>query len=311
MKNLLIICLVGVMMTLVSSCADETKQPIITFDQATKGAYVKLLSETPPVLDLANLGSASYSYDVEFVDFEQGDLVSVYELFVSYVDNNPDNGDNSQGNTLWKSVSASEFGSSDRGFKSTSVAVTLTELLTLFGLSSDDLLPNDQFVFDTNIILQDGSLYGAENSSAAVNGSAFAGHFDYALTATCPLSDNLFVGDYELSYVEGPGNPWATGVRVGTVTLQLNGNPTKRDINVIVIDAFGGFDMTAELEFVCDVVQWNSVTPGVGCGNDILYNNNGTMPQDITNDSEIIVGYFEDGGDCGYTNEDVIKLTKL
>lgn len=311
MKNLLYICLVGVFSLLMSSCADDEKRPIITFDQATKGAYVKLLNESPPVLDLANLGAAQYSYEVEFVDFEQGDLVSVYEILVSYADNNPSNGDESQGNTLLRTISSSEFGSSDRGFKSASVSVTLNELLTLFGISPDNLLPNDQFVFDTNIVLEDGSQYGAENSSAAVNGSAFGGHFDYALTATCPLSDDLFVGDYELTYVEGPGNPWATGVRVGTVTLALSGNPTRRNIDVIVIDAFGGFGMTAQLEFVCDVVQWNDATPGVGCGNDILYNFAGTMPQDITNDSEIIVSYFEDGGDCGYTNTDIIKLTKI
>ncbi len=319
MKNLLIICLVGVMMILVSSCADEEKQPIITFDQATKGAYVRLLDETPKLLDLANLSTASYSYDVEFVDIEQGALVSVYEIFVSFVDNNPSNGDNSQGNTLLRSISASEFGSSERGFKSTSQSVTLTELLSLFSLSADDLLANDQFVFDGNIILQDGSLYGAENSSAAVNGSAFAGHFDYTLKATCVLPDNLFVGDYVMTYVD-EGNLAFGESPLGpdgqTVTLAATGATTRNfSFLYLPVGGFGNPPTTWDMEWICDQVIASVGDTGLGCGGTITFGQSpSTFPADITDDSVITVGALEwdDDGGCGIAAQDVvITLTKI
>ena len=307
------------MMTLVTSCADEEKQPIITFDQATKGAYVRLVNDTPRLLDLANLGTASYTYDVEFVDIEQGDLVSVYEIFVSFVDNNADNGDSSQGNTLLRSISASEFGSSDRGFKNTSQTVTLSELLTLFGLSADDIKANDQFVFDGNIILEDGASYGAENSSAAVNGSAFAGHFDYTLKATCVLPDNLFVGDYIMTY-EDQGNQAFGLAPLGddgkTVTVTATG-PTTRSFDFIYLEA-GGFGQPASgwnMEWICDQVIAAVPDAGLGCGGTITFGNSPTVfPADITDDSVIRVGALEwdDDGGCDVPAQDVIiVLTKI
>jgi len=319
MKNLLIICLVGVMMTLVTSCADEEKQPIITFDQATKGAYVRLLNDTPRLLDLANLSTAQYSYDIEFVDIEQGNLVSVYEVFVSFVDNNIDNGDSSQGNELLRSISASEFGTSDRGFKSTAQTVTLSELLSLFGLAAEDIKANDQFVFDGKIILQDGASYGAENSSAAVNGSAFAGHFDYTLKATCVLPDNLFVGDYIMTY-EDQGNLAFGLAPLGddgkTVTLSVTG-PTTRSFDFVYLEA-GGFGQPAtgfDMEWICDQVIAAVPDAGLGCGGTITFGNSATVfPADITDDSVIIIGAEEwaDDGGCGVPAQDVIiKLTKI
>ena len=153
--------------------------PIFTFEDSGKGAYVKLLSESPRELDLANLGSASYTYDVEFVDFDNGNLVNQYDLTVEFLDNNPDNGDDSAGPLDFKSFSSGEFTTTAAGFKGFSTTITLNELLTLFNISADKLIANDRFRVRGTITLNDGRQFAFANSSAAVNGDAFQGHFPF------------------------------------------------------------------------------------------------------------------------------------
>lgn len=131
---------------------------------------------------------------------------------------------------------------------------------------------------------------------------------------TCPLPDDVFVGTYTLSHIEGPGNPWGTGLREANVELAVvPGSSTMRAINgIVIIDAFGGFDMAAMLIFNCDVIEWKDTDSGVGCGepNITLY---GGTPQafNISDDSEIIIEIREDGGPCGYSNIDIVRLTKV
>ena len=92
MNKLKIVSGFAFVLLMISSCADDSLSPIITFDKAIKGAYVRLLSESDRLLDLANLSTASYTYTVEFVDEAQGSLVSEYEISATFIDNNPDNG---------------------------------------------------------------------------------------------------------------------------------------------------------------------------------------------------------------------------
>ena len=84
---------------------------------------------------------------------------------------------------------------------------------------------------------------------------------------TCIITPDLFVGDYEITFLVGPGNPWSTGVRAEIVTLSLvNGFPNRRQFSGNVIDAFGGFPINITLDFDCSSVYLTPFTPGVGCG---------------------------------------------
>ena len=161
--------------------------------------------------------------------------------------------------------------------------------------------------------LSDGRVFSQDNTESTILSDAFRAYFNWTVNATCPLPDELFVGDYEISFLEGPGNPWATGLRAETVTLGLvPGSTTRRAFAGNVIDAFGGFPVTITMDFVCTTVAWLPTGPGVGCGPpNIAYNSGDAQPQDITNDSEIVLEYFEDGGGCGYTNTDRVLLTKI
>ncbi len=219
MKRLSLLLVVGLM--ILTSCADENKKPIITFDDSIKGAYVRLLSETARDINLFDIAGSVYTYSVEFVDLDQGNLISEYNLDVTFRDNNPSNGLSGAGPTRFRSYASSEFGTTDRGFKGIdNISISATELLSFFNLTTDDLLPGDQFVFNGTVVTTDGAVYGFSNSTAAVNGSAFQGHFDFTMSASCPTN---LAGTYDATTIDtwcGDTNPYTVPV---TFTLTSSG----------------------------------------------------------------------------------------
>ena len=177
-----------------ASCADPDLGPILTFDTAGKGAYVKLLKETTRSFNFYDLNNASYTYSVEFVDLEKGALLSEYNLDVTFVDKNPGNGDKTKGPVRLKSYKAADLQTLDDGFKGlTDIKITAKDLLAAVGLTTDDVNAGDVFQVVGTMIMQDGSVHTYANSSAAVQGSAFGSHFNFNLALVCP-SD--LAGDY-------------------------------------------------------------------------------------------------------------------
>ena len=165
MKKLLILLISGLMF--MTSCKDEDKAPIITFDQAGKGAYVRLLNVNEGVdgYNLSQFSSTAYDFDVEFVDEQQGDLVATYNIYVSYAPS-PFSSTPAVSENLYLSVDAGSFGESERGYKTTNVRIPLADLASKLGLSEGQLGGADIFNFRSEIILQDGSVFQASNSSA-------------------------------------------------------------------------------------------------------------------------------------------------
>jgi len=188
-----------------SSCADENLGPIATFDTSIKGAYVRLISESERFVNLNDISGSNYVYTVEFVDLEKGALVSEYVLDLVFDDNDPSNGDNSRTIAGFKSFGSTEFQTSADGFAGLeNVSLPATEFLSAIGVTTADVSAGDVFIINGKLILQDGSEYTAANSTAAVNGTAFGGHFSFRLNAGCPSSlDGTY--QYEMT------NPWCGG----------------------------------------------------------------------------------------------------
>lgn len=207
--KLLVIALV----VFLSSCADESLGPVATFDTSIKGAYVRLTQETERFVNLFDISGSNYVYSVEFVDLEKGALVSEYVLDLIYDDNDPSNGDNSKTVAGFKTFSSSEFQDLASGFKGLeNISIPATEMISALGFTADDVSAGDVFILDGAVILQDGATYKASNSTAAVNGSAFQGHFLFRLTAGCPSSLD---GTYNYT----SSNIWCGGDAAGTVDM--------------------------------------------------------------------------------------------
>lgn len=303
------------LLLLVSSCADDNLKPILTFDQVTKGGYVRLVSLTTGEYDLQNYNSTAYQYSVEFVDLEQGALITQYDLNVSFTDNH--GGGTSGGPVLYRSWSAGDFGTNANGFKNLDdITIPITEVAALFGLSEADFVAGDVFTFEGSVTLSDGNVYSFDNSSAAVNGSAFQGWFKFTAKVTCPLDNSVFTGDYMLSYDddsdldEGFGESLVKEV----VTLRtVSGSSTQRAFDCTYLAVFGGFGVTVTMDFVCVSLDFLESNTGVGCGNDIILRPTGTSrPVDINDpNATLLLDYIEDLGDCNVgTPLRKMRLTK-
>ena len=182
---LVAVCLVALVFGAVS-CADEDLGPVLTYDIAGKGAYIRLVEESDKLINLFDIPGSKYTYSVEFRDEQQGNLVSEYLIELTYSDADLSDGDQSTGPLTFRTYMPSDF-EDVNGYKGmTDIVVTADEAIAAAGLTPDKVNPGDQFTFNGYVILEDGSRFGYENSSAAVRGSAFQGHFRYTLPAGCP-----------------------------------------------------------------------------------------------------------------------------
>ncbi len=314
MKNILYFLAVGLF--IFSSCADEELSPVITYEKAEKGAYPRLVELIQGEYDLADIPGSAFSYEVEFVDEQQGDLVGQYDIYVRYTDNDASNGDNSKAQKLYASFSSSEFNDNDRGFKGLDISLPFTDVAAALGVDVNTISPGDVFNFATEVIKTDGAKFTAANSSSAVRGSAFQGFFNFNANATCPISNDLFVGSYALTYDDVSGG-WGESITEGTVTLGLvQGSTTRRQFSAIFLPTIAPTDATFVLEWVCDIVKLVNYDSGLSCGGPSIQAVNTfdgvefTQPADILDDSVIIVSYVEDGGACGYAAGRTMRLTK-
>jgi hypothetical protein len=206
--------LFGAILIFATSCKDENLAPIATFDAADKGAYVRVIDQGNTLINLLDIAGSSFTYTVEFVDLEQGNLVSEYRLQLQFEDNDPSNGDDSSGPVDFRSWSASDFETNSDGFKGLSnITITGPEALAAAGVSADKVTAGDNFRFIGSVTTTEGAVFTASNSSAAVNGSAFRGFFNFTMPANCP-------SDLTGSYAYASTDTWCDGSSVdGSVDI--------------------------------------------------------------------------------------------
>jgi len=323
MKNIKIGILLILTSLVVLSCKDDSLSPIITFDQAGKGAYVRLTELVAGEFDLANFNDSKFAYKVEFVSETKGADVASYDVYVKFDDNNADNGDSSTEEKLFKSFGKSDLTTNGNGVAALSVSIPMKEVASLLGVAEADIKARDIFVFRSELKTDAGAVFTFDNSTSAVNGPAFQGFFNFSSKVTCPLSNDDFVGEYTLTYVE---DPQAFGVSAFghdgiTVTLEtIDGSTTLRKFSYEYLTELGvgqgNVDFT--FDFVCDVIIPNDAqVTALSCGaGDITLGpskDGGFSSFDLNNDGEfeITLDDFVSDGGCGVAPlKTVIKLTK-
>jgi len=202
------------------SCADESKKPILTFDDAIKGGYAKLIEQSDKLINVLNettINASKYTYSVEFVDTENGKLVTEYRLDLTYVAA----GGASKSVTGFKTWSQDQLTDGPNGLRALiGIEITAPDMMAALGLTANDLGPGDQFRVEGFVQLSDGNVYGFANSSAAVNGSAFQGHFNYTLPAACPsdLTGSYAYEGYEYDF---SAIPWSCSTDSGAGSVDI------------------------------------------------------------------------------------------
>jgi hypothetical protein len=310
---------------LVQSCTDPELGPVVTFETATIGAYVRFVSqEGNAEFDLANASSSKFSYCVDFVSLDDGARVSEYVVEAQFFDNTPANGDNSKARTEFISVPSSSFATSAKGNPGTCVDVSLSAVLSSLGLSLNQVSAGDQFSLFGKVKTDDGGEYSSNNTTATVRGSAFQGFFDVNVTATCPLPATRFVGSYALTYEGSAGTGYGLPFPPQTVTLStVAGSSTQRTFSSVFLTNYNFGPFPAFIDFVCDKVDFLSLQSNVGCGQGNIglgpvkdANGFNVSPAvDITNDASfkvILNEGFNSGGCSSVTpTETTLVFTKL
>ena len=219
-KNKIVLAL-AMLLFFTFSCKDEDLAPIVTFDSAGKGAYPRLVSDSgDQFVNLFDIAGSRYNYTAELIDNEGGSLVAEYIIDVTFVDNDPSNGD--KGTTAeYLKYSSSDFSMNSNGYQEApEISLNGPDILARTGLAEDDISAGDQFRFISRLILTDGSIFTQANSSATIVGSAFRGIFNITMNASCP-SDLTGTYDYTTTDV------WCNGSSIsGTVDIIAAGGGT-------------------------------------------------------------------------------------
>ncbi|MEL6945545.1 MAG: hypothetical protein AAFO82_23060 [Bacteroidota bacterium] len=259
MNKLKIFIFSGVLGCLLFSCADDSLSPIITFDQAEKGAYIRLIESGDALVNLFEIPTSVFDYSVEFVDSEDGDLVAEYNLDLTYQGADG----SSAGPVRYKSFTPSEFTTTEAGLKGISVSIPAPEIISALGLKEEDIKPGDNFAFDGSLVLTTGAVFGAENSSATVRGTAFRGFFDFGMPAGCP-SDLAQTVSYSTTDIWCGGDPVT-----GTVDIQPQGGGVYKFSDWAFGaygPCYGGGTAGGDLTFkdVCEEVSFTGFTDSFG-----------------------------------------------
>ena len=300
LKNISLMALISVFAI---SCADEDLSPIVTFDNVGKGGYPRLVLLEQGEYDLQDPDNSAFVYTVEFVTIDKGANVDSYSLFV-----NLNGGDYTQHLTFGQS----DFTDSERGFRSIRVSLDFPSVASTLGVSPASLVSGDQITLDTRVTLSDGITYTSDNSSAAVNGAAFQGFFRPVINVTCPLPDDVFVGDYVAEYTDysgGFGDFFNLGATDNILTRSLvAGSTTNRTIN-FDYDGFG-FVQDWPINFGCDQVTASNYALGASCGSGDITARNAGGTFDILDDTEFTFSIEEtDDGGCGFGTGGLIEVT--
>lgn len=260
-----------------------------------------------------DVSNTAYNHDLDFRTEDGGQNVVEYRLYVSHSDNDASNGDQSAGEQLYRTFTPSDFATnSGTGNLGMNLNLPMSEVSTFLGVDINAVSPGDFYAFRSEVELSDGRVFAQTNTNATINSPAFGALFDWRVNATCPISDELFVGDYLLSYDEFGDQGFAVSLDEEVVTLRtIPGSTTTRTFDATFLSNFGGFGVSPTIEWICDVVTLVRTDCAVGCGSPgIFLNPDGSLPADITDDSEIIVKYIEAGGACGYDATRTMRLTK-
>ncbi len=303
-------------LALVLSCGrDEELGPIITIDNAEIGAFPRLVNLITAEYDLANISTSAYSHEVEFQSIDMGANVESYDIFVGFNGGDP---------VLFQSFGQGDFGTSALGLRNITVSFPFTEVAAALGVAANDVVAGDQFQFTSILNLNDGRSFNGSASSteSTLLSSAFMGYFDWVVTATCPIPDDRFAGNYMLTIDGDTGLGYGPGYADQAVTITpVPGSSTRRTFSTVVLDEIGPFGPFATtFDIVCDQAVFTLMdTAGLGCGGGGIQfgpalDANGvpiTEPLDLDDDSQIVLFFnegFASGGCGGQTGETMTRM---
>lgn len=286
MKKIIALLIVA---TTLFSC-DKTESPL--FDGERRITYFELPSASLPVV-LDEGGSVSRN----IISSEKSDVDRTVEIeFVSstLVDEEGEPLLNAFTFTETVTIPAGEF----------------SGVFTVTGTSIDELTTSNELLVFKIANTSDGS---------DLNGSLQ--QLEIQMRLICPVADDIFVGEYAITEIDGPGDGLSPVLNNQNVTLSLvEGSSTARTFEAVFFESLGIGNGPNEIVFdiVCGtgIIEQAQVV-GLACAGDPIFVGPGSTLTtiDTTDDSTftiVIDRAFEVGDGCGVQPADhTIQFTKL
>lgn len=292
-----------------SSCSSEENAINTVFDNVKTGAILRTLEIDNLSFDTSQPDRA-IALTLEHQDEKGGDLLESVELFLSFDDRTPENGDNSTTSRTYTTLTRNDFDLT-KELPITNIVIPTQELLDFFDFNLSDVRCTDRFVLDLKLNLKDGRSFEHNNSIGPVIslGGPLNSPFTYDIYVLEGVNDQLFTGKYTHTSIQD-GFQGATFSTPSLIDITTN-RPNTRTFEVFRDEQLsGGFFFRADIEFViaCDqAILTRYVRSAIICASGVEGDihvllgpqNNLDQTLNITDDSVFNLKFFEafDGND--------------
>ncbi|MEP0263465.1 hypothetical protein [Dokdonia sp.] len=256
------------------SCNDDEKAVDIVFEQAQVGAILRTQSVENLTFDTSAL-QRSIQFTLEYQDGQETSLFSDVEVFISFVDNTPENGDDSRSAQNFRVLTDQDFTEGINGLPITDVTVTTQELLDAFGFSTSQVTCTDRFIIDLQLNLTDNRSFTHANSIGPIISfaGALSSPFTYDIYVVDGIDDESFTGNYSYTSIEdGFGGP--TIITPAILEISTS-RPNARSFEIFRDQqqtVTGGVLVRSEVEFTiaCDqIILTRYVRSSIVCSSEV------------------------------------------
>lgn len=305
---------VAILFIFVVACDNDDKAiEALLVENVERGAVLRTLEIRNNVFDINDL-NAEFNILIEEQDIEDGNLLESVDVQVSFVDNSPDNGQESIAPFIIQELLPSDFTSGANGLPITTLSYTFQELLTGSSLLIGDMRCKDQFRLDLNLNLTDGRSFNTQNSAGTIvnNSGFFSSPFTYLINVVEPVDPSTFLGIYELQTIQESENGFPFGIASGPVEL-LQGHSSNVRLMRHIVDPFEGIFL--EITIACDIAIATryqktllpTCTPAIDLSDRVLLGPDSPPGLVDTIDDSVFELYILEGFEgysvrCGYTD---------
>ena len=308
--------LIGIM----ASCTDEDTFPYdqdeILATQSETG-FVRLTEVISGEVDLFNIPTAEVSFSLEAWTEDDANSLDRVEIFVSYIDNTPDNGDASAGPVAVATYPASAWTrEGDDNLPNITITHDVSELLTLLGIDETQMDGGDSFEMTMEMVLTNGNRFTRDNASGSLPGWPFYNApFFMTANVVCILEDGFATGSYHLLQTVGPSDPFFGNPHTfyeGDVDIVEGTSSTNRTFSTVYL----GFDQDMIFDLICGrTVVPTELPTTLACGGaDLVWGGTETSGNgafDAADDSALTIRLEDDLlSSCGLEAVFELSLTK-
>lgn len=187
------------------SCTNDDNIINQVDNSVERGAILRTIEAGPLNFDLRD-EERPWPLTVEMEDNNQGELLDKVDVFVTFLDNTPENGNNPLDKQLIKTISSSEFETGPNQLPRTTISLTLPEVVAATGLAENEYSGGDVFRIELELNLTDGRVFTKDDVNGGIaGGSFFQSPFQYSLTLVgCPPRP----GTYTIEMTDAFGDGW-------------------------------------------------------------------------------------------------------